>query len=284
MSYIWLPLIFIAGTFVGSLITVFSILWYTVPRLERLVLFRPSRDVLRTPAELGVPYDQCFIDTPDGARLSAWHLRPPQPRASILYFHGNGGNLGALSEILSIFYRHGLQVFAVDYRGYGWSTGRPTEEGLYEDAISTVRHFQANFKSDQIPLIYWGRSLGGSIAAYAAGQFPPTGLILETSFPSKSSLLEDYPRFRPFGPFSRCRFDTVQHLSQHHFPVLVVHGDRDRTVPLKQGQKLYSQLPGPKEFFRVEGAGHVDIHMKDGDRYMRRVIDFVESVRPPMIH
>ncbi len=273
-----------AGLLVGALSTLLMILWYTVPRLEKLYVFRPSRDVLRTPSDLGVDYEQCFIDTPDGSRLSAWHLCPESPVASVLYFHGSGGNLGVLSEILAMFHRWGLQVLAVDYRGYGWSTGSPSEEGIYQDALSTVLYFDANFKRYGVPLLYWGRSLGGSVAAFAAARHPPSGLILETTFPSKASLLEEYPQFRLFRPFSRYRFDTVGHLRGHPFPVLVVHGDRDRTVPLRQGQKLYTSLTGPKEFWRVEGAGHIDIHMVDSDRYMRRVIEFAAKVRPASIH
>lgn len=280
----WFLVAFLIGALFGAAGAVLLILWYTIPHFERLFIFRPARDVIRKPSDLGVPYDQCFIDTSQGARLSAWHICPPNPVGSIIYFHGNGGNLGTLIEILATFFNSRLQVLAVDYRGYGWSTGSPTEQNLYEDAVATVRFFNANFKHQLIPLVYWGRSLGSCAAAYAAGKLPPSGLILETAFPDKSSLLEHYPHLKPFRYFSKYKFETAKHLVGHQFPVLLLHGDKDKTVPLKQGQLLYNQLTGPKEFWRVEGAGHIDIHMKDSAAYMRRVLQFVEQVQPVIVN
>ncbi len=100
-----------------------------VPRLELFYLFRPSHDVYQTPAHVGLPFEQAFIETPDGFRLSARRLLPAEPVASIVYFHGNTGNLGILNEIFLLLCGHDLQLLAVDYRGYGWSTETPSEEG-----------------------------------------------------------------------------------------------------------------------------------------------------------
>lgn len=281
---IWLLAGFVLGVSLGVVGSLFLILRLTIPKLERLYIFRPSRDVLRTPADFSVPYEQCFIDTPDGARLSAWLIQPEKPVASVIYFHGNGGNLGILNEILAMLYRHNLQVLAVDYRGYGWSTGSPTEEGLYQDGLSTVEFFNENFRRSGLPLIYWGRSLGSCIAAKAASSHAPSGLILETAWPDKRSLLEHYPQLRLANFFAKCRLATAEYLQDHQFPVLLLHGDKDRTVPIKQGQLLYNKLTGPKEFWRVDGAGHIDIHMRNSDRYMERILQFVETVKPPLVN
>lgn len=274
----------LAGLLAGVFGSVLLILWYTVPRLERLLIFRPVRDVFKNPSNLGLPYDQCFIDTPDGCRLSAWHMRPKHVVGSVIYFHGNGGNLGILNEILALLYRYGLEVLAVDYRGYGWSTGVPSEEGLYTDATSSVEYFYANFQRPGVPVVYWGRSLGGCVAAHVAGRIPPNGVILETAFPSKASLMEHFPQFRRFQFFSRSKLETARYLEGHQFPVLLLHGEKDRTVPLKQGQLLYTQLTGPKQFWSIKDAGHIDIHMVDTERYMQRVLAFVRDVTPEMIH
>lgn len=280
----WVALGFLGGLVIGAIGALFALLRYAIPRLERVYVFRPSRDIMRTPTDVGIPYDQCFIDTRDGARLCAWHMCPDDPVGSVIYFHGSAGNLGIYNELFAMFFRHRLQVFAVDYRGYGWSTGVPSEEGLYEDAAAAVEYFSANFKRCQTPILYWGRSLGGCIAASAARHEKPSGLILETTFPSKASLLEEYPHFRFFKLFSKYRLDTVSFLQNHDFPILILHGDKDRTVPLRQAQLLYNRLTGPKQFWRVPGAGHIDIHMVDSDAYMQRVLEFVSSVRPVMVH
>lgn len=280
----WLVSAFLLGLLAGSAATLLILLWVMVPRLERLYVFRPSRDVLKTPAKLGIPYDQCFVDTADGCRLSAWNICPEDPLGSIVYFHGNGGNLGVLVEILAMFYRYRLQVFAVDYRGYGWSTGIPTEKGVYSDALAAVRYFNANFRRRTLPVVYWGRSLGGCVASFAAKELPPHGVILETAFPSKKQLLRHLPHIRPFRFFSRYNLHTVAHLVGHQYPVLVMHGDKDRTIPFEQGKSLYDQLDEPKDLYVVPGAGHIDIHMLDSERYMQRVLAFVQSTRPAMVH
>jgi pimeloyl-ACP methyl ester carboxylesterase len=274
----------VIGLLIGGILGVFFVLRVSVPRLEQLYVFRPSKDVLRKPSDLGVSFDQCFIDTPDGCRLSAWHLSPENPRASILYFHGSGGNLGIRTEVLVRLYQQGFQVFAVDYRGFGWSTGTPSEEGLYVDVASTVAYFNANFRRFRCPLVYWGRSLGGCFAAAATTEAKPDGLVLETAFPSKASLLDDFPQFRFIRYFSRYKLDTVSFLRGHSFPVLIIHGDQDRTVPMRQAEVLYRQLDGPKEFLRIDGAGHIDIHMVDPERYMQGVLSFVQQLNPVVVH
>lgn len=275
----------IAGVALPSFLAgIASVLWWAVPRLENLYLFRPSREVGKTPAHAGIPFDQHFIETADGCRLSAWHLCPHDPPASVIYFHGNGGNLGSLSEILELLYTRGLEVFAVDYRGYGWSTGVPTEKGVYEDARAAVEYFRRSLQRPGPPLIYWGRSLGSSVAAHVAARLAPGGLILESPFRSKKALVKHYPQFRPFHFFSRCRLETLRYLRAHVFPVLVIHGDLDRTVPLQEAEELYSRLQGPKEFYCVKGADHISLHRLDSQAYMERILRFIASVRPPVIH
>ncbi len=270
-----------AISFVGGIC---ALLAWSVPRIERGYIFRPNSVVAKTPADLGLPFEQHFIDTPDGCRLSAWHLCPPEPLGSIVYFHGNGANMGILNEVFAQLYRAGLQILAVDYRGYGWSSGTPTESGLCTDAETTVRYFRENLKRPKTPLLYWGRSLGSCFAAYAASKSPPQGLILETPFPSKSSLLRHYPQFKPFSFFSKVRLNTARHLMNHSYPILVVHGDRDTTIPLEQGHLLYQRLTGPKDFFRVEGADHINLHLVDSDTYLSRVLQFVSDSKPQLIH
>jgi uncharacterized protein len=274
----------VIGLFAGGVSGVILLLWYAVPRLEQIYVFRPSKDVIRKPSDLGVPFDQCFIDTPDGCRLSAWHLCPSDPLASIIYFHGSGGNLGVRAEVLVDLYRRGLQVFAVDYRGFGWSTGTPSEKGLFVDVAATVDFFSANFRRFRCPVVYWGRSLGGCFAAAASRHTKPDGLVLETAFPSKASLLEDSSRFRFVRFFGRYKLDTVSFLRGHAFPILIIHGDKDRTIPMRQGQLLYRQLDGPKEFLAIDGAGHIDIHIVDPERYMNGILGFVRRLNPVVVH
>jgi alpha-beta hydrolase superfamily lysophospholipase len=275
---VWLTLIVLLVALTSALAGILGTFWWLVPRLEKVFLFRPSREVGSTPADVGIPFDQCYIDTPDGCRLSGWHMCPSDPVGGVVYFHGNGGNLGILVEVFETLHREGLQVLAIDYRGYGWSTGVPSEEGLYQDGLAAVRYFEEHFRRADLPLIYWGRSLGSSVAAHAASRIPPNGLILETAFTSKASLVKHYPQFRLLHPFSRCRLDTLRYLRGHSFPVLLLHGDQDRTIPLEEGEKLFRNLTGPKHFYCTPGADHINLHRFDAVSYMRRIVQFVSEV------
>jgi hypothetical protein len=152
--------------------------------LEPRMAFFPFPGEAETPRDFGVPFEAMTLDTKDGERLRAWLMTPPPPqaaRARILYFHGNGGNLSNWSPILAGIARRGYSVLAVDYRGYGLSTGRPTERGLYRDVDAVVARPWTEADS-RLPLIYWGRSLGGAMAGYAATVRKPDGVIVEAGF------------------------------------------------------------------------------------------------------
>ncbi len=266
------------------LLGVVAVFWWLVPKIENRFIFRPDRRIFRTPADQGVPFERFFFDATDGTRLSAWHLLPTRPQAAIIYFHGNSGNLGLFSQVFQLLYQHGLQVFAVDYRGYGQSSGNPSENGLHLDALASIKYFKENLRIPDLPLIYWGRSLGSCVAAFAASQKAPDGLILESGFPSKRQLLQYFPQFRIFRVFSRCKLDTARYLRQHTYPVLVIHGDKDQTIPFEQGRRLYDSLSGRKVFYQVEGADHINTHRLDSKTYMERVLSFVEQSRPERVH
>ncbi|HEU4994464.1 MAG TPA: alpha/beta fold hydrolase, partial [Gemmatimonadaceae bacterium] len=141
--------------------------------------FFPSTGESVTPRDYGVDYQPLTVETRDGQKLRGWRLRGPEVRARILYFHGNGGNLSVWAPIVTGIARRGFSVFAFDYRGYGLSTGRPTEQGLYRDVDAIIDQFWASPADDGAPVVYWGRSLGVAMATYAATIRKPDGVILE---------------------------------------------------------------------------------------------------------
>lgn len=260
------------------LVGMFIACWCLVPRLEQVLLFRPVKEVISTPSDVGIAFDQCRIETPDGCQLIGWRMCPSLPVGNIIYFHGNGGNLGILVEIFQALYSNNLQVLAFDYRGYGSSTGTPSEAGLYQDGLAAVRYFQDHIEGGDLPIVYWGRSLGSCVAAYVASQISPDGLILETAFSSKKSLVRYHPTFRWFHPFSHCKLNTIKYLEDYSSPSLLLHGDQDQTVPLEEGKSLFRNLNGPKKFYCVSGADHINLHRIGGDSYMRTVVQFIDSL------
>ena len=279
-----LLLVLAAGIVAGFLLAVLLGLFIMLPSLERSFVFRPSIEISKTPETFGVPYERHRIDTTDGCTLDAWHVCPPEPTASVIYFHGSGGNLGTAAETFAMYYMCGLEVFGFDYRGYGESNGSPTEEGLYADGLAAVTYFNKNLRSADRPVIYIGRSLGGPVAAFVARAEPPKGLILEATFPSKNSLISERKFLRLVKYFMKYKFNTVDYLRDHRFPVMIVHGDKDSTVPLKQGQELYLKLTGPRTFLRIPGAGHSDLHSKDSELYLDSIVCFAEGIKPETIN
>ena len=277
-------LFFAAGLVAGIILAVLLGLWILIPSLERSFVFRPSIEVSKTPETFGVPFERHRVESTDGCTLDAWHVCPDEPTASVIYFHGSGGNLGTAAETFAMYYMCGLEVFGFDYRGYGESNGSPTEEGVYADGLAAVEYFMQHLKSDDRPVIYIGRSLGGPVAAFVSRKEEPGGLILEATFPSKNSLVSNRKILRLVKLFMKYRFTTADYLQGHSFPVMVVHGDKDSTVPLKQGYELFNKLTGPRSFLRIPGAGHSDLHSKDTELYLDSIVSFAEGIKPATVH
>ena len=249
-----------------------------VGSLEPRMVFFPSKGEDATPASLGIPYDDVSLTASDGERLVAWQLEPEAPRADVVYFHGNGGNLSLWLPVLAALHRLDYRVLALDYRGYGRSTGSPTEEGLYLDAEAAARH-AASHRTPGRPLVFWGRSLGGAAAASATRAVTPDGLVLESAFPTKASVIRFNPVLRLLNLFGRYRFDTVGLLREFRRPVLVMHGERDTIIPFALGRELFEQLVGPREFVAIPGADHNDFFDPANGAYWEPVSRFIGALR-----
>ena len=233
-----------------------------------------------TPRDFGVDYDSAAVRTRDGERLRSWSLAGPTARARIVYFHGNGGNLSVWAPIVAGIARRGYSVFAFDYRGYGLSTGRPTEQGMYRDVDAVVERFWRDSSGDT-PVVYWGRSLGVAMAAYAATVRAPDGLILESGFPDARSLIRTSPVLACLALFSTYRFPCSEFINRlgTPVPVLVVHGDDDHVVSLTQGRALFDAIAAPKRFVIVRGGDHNDLAPSDPATYWAAVGGFIESLQ-----
>jgi fermentation-respiration switch protein FrsA (DUF1100 family) len=279
-----------------AVVVVAAMLAIVVRTFEARFAFFPFTGETTTPRDLGIAFEPLTLATSDGERLRAWALRPedrredgredgsrPVARASVLYFHGNGGNLSVWAPILVGVARQGYSVFAVDYRGYGLSTGRPSEQGLYRDVDAAVARFWS--LRPLPPVVYWGRSLGGSMASYAATVRAPDGIILESTFPDVSTLVRASPLMAILALFSRYRFPAaafLQRLADPRPPVLILHGDRDELIGIGQGRALFDRIREPKRFVAIQGGEHNDLTPSDAQTYWAEVARFVEELRPPL--
>jgi fermentation-respiration switch protein FrsA (DUF1100 family) len=216
------------------------------------------------------------LDTSDGERLVAWQLEPERAIADVVYFHGNGGNLSVWLPVLATLHRLNLRVLAVDYRGYGLSTGTPSEQGLYRDAEAVVRHaVQRRQNEGRRPLVFWGRSLGGPVAASATRVEAPDGLILESTFVDKAAVVRSNPVLRALNVFGKYRFPTVEMLEDFRKPILVMHAPRDSVIPYALGRQLYERLSPPKQFAGIADADHNDLFDISRETYWKPVRDFI---------
>ncbi len=168
-------------------------------------------------------------------------------------------------------------MLAVDYRGYGTSEGRPSERGIYADAEAVARHALGNRQSGR-PLLYWGRSLGGVIAAAAARAAPPDALILESTFPDKAAVLRGNPVMRVLNAFSSYSLNTIEHLRGFTRPVLVVHAERDSVIPFRLGRELFERLEGPKTFVTLKDGDHNDLYDAPNSAYWKPIHAFIEAL------
>ena len=262
---------------VFALLAAAAILLVLVRLLEPRFAFFPFRGETTTPAEFGQAFEPRTIETADGERLRAWLIPHPQPRALVVYFHGNGGHLSMWAPIITAIARQGYSVLAFDYRGYGVSSGRPTERGLYRDVDAIVEHMRTVIKPAE-PVVYWGRSLGVSMAAYAATRHSPAGVILESGFPEARSLFRAPSPMALLALFSTYRFPAADYLREAKVPALVIHGDADSIIPYEQGRALYERIGGPKAFFTIKGGDHNDATPTDPGAYWTTINSFVDRL------
>jgi uncharacterized protein len=247
-----------------------------IRRIEPRLAFFPMRGELETPLDFDLPYTDVAIATADGQQLHAWEIPAATPRARIVYFHGNGGNLSNWSPIVTALARHGYSVFAFDYRGYGRSSGHPTETGLYRDTDAVVHRAWPD--NDRLPLIYWGRSLGTAMAGYAATVRPPDGIILEAGFPDARSAIRRSALLYVLSFLASYRFPTADFVNRAGRPVLVMHGDRDGVIPFDVGRELFDRLQVEKQFLVIEGGDHNDAAPPHEEPYWTAVDRFVTKV------
>ena len=251
------------------------VVWWLEPRMA----FYPFRGVQETPASVGLAFSDVRIPTADGETLHAWWLEHPAPRAQVIFWHGNGGNLSLWLDVIAELRSRGFSVLAVDYRGYGASTGRPSERGLYHDADASVRLLNEKFRTAAVPVIYWGRSIGSSVAAYAASKTPPDALVLESPFPDVRTILRDNPVLWLLSFLSSYRFSTSKHLEHYTGPLLVVHGDADTIIPYGAGRRVFDRAPSPrKSLVTVKSADHNDLHVVNPAFYWSGIDEFVRGV------
>ena len=253
-----------------------SALWNRV--VEDLI-FQPEPGVALRPADLGVPGEEVFLVAEDGVRIHGFWLPSEGASRALLFLHGNAGNASHRLPNAARLAALGSHVLLLDYRGYGLSEGRPSEDGVYADARAGLAHLTER-GIDEERTVLFGRSLGGAVAVDLARDRPLAGVILESTFSSVPDVVRSHYGV-VLAPLAGRRFDSIAKIPELRSPLLFFHGDRDEIVDPALGRRLFDAAPEPKAFESLAGAGHNDTVEVGGDAYFERIRSFLEEVAPP---
>lgn len=234
----------------------------------------PSRALTASPEDIGLPYENVWPRAADGVRLHGWYVPADVARATVLYFHGNAGNISQRLDSIRLFHDLGLSVLIFDYRGYGQSEGRPSETGLRRDALAVWSYLVEARGVAPRRLVFLGRSLGAAMAAWLAARRPPAALIVESTFTSVPDLAAELYWWLPARRLARFEYCTRDYLATVRCPVLVAHSAEDEIIPYRHGEALYAAAPEPKQLLRLRG-GHEDSFIVSGEHYVRGLDAFL---------
>lgn len=235
----------------------------------------PTRQVEISPDAAGLPFETLRIATEDGETLDGWHVPASDARATLLFFHGNAGNIGHRVEMIALFHRLGLNVLIIDYRGYGRSSGKPSEAGTYRDAEAAWRHLTETRHVAAGDIVIFGESLGGAVAAQLAQRHAPRALVLYAAFTSIPDMAHELYPYLPTRLIARFHYDTRAALIGLRCPLLILHSKEDEIVPYRQAQQLLAAAPEPKRLVELRG-GHNDAPFVSRERFAQGVAEFLQ--------
>jgi abhydrolase domain-containing protein 17 len=235
--------------------------WFSL----RMIFPRPASSYAPTA-------DHVLLTAPDGVLIVGRHWPDPEARFTILWFHGNGEDLGTIVPVVDEWRRHGFAVFAIDYRGYGASGGSPTEANTYSDAAMAFDWLRVRLGVPAGRIIVMGYSVGSGPAVAIAAREPLAGVMLLAPFTSSYRVITRWPLV--IGD----KFNNLAKLSRVRAPIFIMHGTADQTIPVWHGRMVFSKAPGPKSCLWIEGAGHGDMLEVAGARYWQAVQEFVDSL------
>ncbi len=285
----------ILGMLVVSYIGLALILYFMQPKF----VYDPTRELPYTPAELGLDFEEVTFKTGDRLQLHGWFVPATAkslgeagtaPNAdlsgvakaktdfTVLYCHGNGGNMMFFLDMVNLLNGLGVNCFIFDYRGYGSSEGRPSENGTYLDVRAAYRWLTKKKGIAPQQIIIFGWSLGASVAAYLAGKVRSAGLVIEGAFTSYADIGSKYYPYMPVKWFARFNYPTIDYIRKVKRPVMVIHSRDDETVPFEFGLSLYDAANEPKEFIELRG-GHNEAFLTSSETYKKAWMKWLGSLK-----
>jgi uncharacterized protein len=252
------------------------------------LVYMPSQELIDTPATIGLKFDDVQLSTKDNVNLDSWFVPAKDNdqigKGVILFCHGNGGNIGNRVSYLPIFKDLGLATFLFDYRGYGKSEGKPSEEGTYNDVEAAWQYLTQEKQIPPQKIIIYGESLGGAIASYLAqkisqqdGKNSAGGLILASTFTSISDRAAELYPFMPIRFLSRFSYNSIDRLPIIKIPILVIHSIDDEIIPFHHGDRNFQAANQPKKLVKLRGD-HNGGFLDSLETYRNGLNEFIQSI------
>ena len=260
------------GVYIGLCILLFL-------RQSHMVYY-PASQIILTPSSIGLEYEDVCFTASDGERITAWFVPAENARGTMLMCHGNGGNIGDRMHSIELFHNLGLNVFIFDYRGYGNSSGRPSEGGMYQDALGAWNYLTRVKHVPAESIVVFGRSLGSAVATWLAEQETAAGLIMEASFISIPDIGAGMYPYLPVRLLCRYSYNTLSCISKIKCPVLIAHSRDDDMIPFAHSQKLFEAASEPKTFFELSGSHNYgeaytpELYRKKLDEFLTDCLSF----------
>lgn len=261
-----------------------GLLWITVTvvlvaayirYIEKRSIFFPTKEIEYLPKELGLNFEDVFFKTGDNTEINGWFVTSASAKYTVIFCHGNAGNISHRIEKLKFFHGLSLNVFIFDYRGYGRSKGRPSEKGMYLDVKGAYDYL---LSKGVLPLqiIGYGESLGNAAAIDLAYKNTLKALIIDSAFTSARDMAKLIYPFLPPGIISS-RLNSIEKIKSISAPKLIIHSINDEIVPYKFGQKLFAAAAEPKEFLQIHG-GHNSCFFESENILREKIADFINKL------
>jgi fermentation-respiration switch protein FrsA (DUF1100 family) len=248
--------------------------WY-----EQQSMYYPTRDIVRTPSDAGLPFESVVLETPDGETLHGWWVPSGGPDAPVvLFFHGNGGNVSHRLEKLAVFRDIGADTLIIDYRGYGRSSGTPSEQGIYRDARAAYQWLTTTRRVDPDRIVVYGESLGSAVAVHLAAEAPMGGVVVESGFTSVTDIAQKRLPFLPVQWILKHKFDSLEKVPRINAPLLILHSRQDELFEMSHPERLLAAAESPKRLVEMQG-GHNDAYLVSADTYRDALARFLADIR-----
>jgi len=259
-----------------SLAAIFFFFLSSIRYIESHSLYFPMKKVTATPALAGLAFDDVYFMTSDHKRLNGWFLANDKAKFTVIFSHGNAGNISHRLEKVMMLNSLELNIFIFDYRGYGNSQGVPSEAGFYEDIKAAYSYLIKERKIAKENIILYGESIGGAVAIDLAQKVKPRAIIVEDTFTSIKDMVKIAFPFMPRFVFLS-RFNSLSKIKMVICAKLIIHSKDDEIVPFYLGEKLFNAAIPPKEFLALRGS-HNSAFLESKNQYLSAIQSFINKL------